>query len=198
METYRQPILQHPLRELARLKLAEHRPKQDRAAPCQLVLREDRAGPCVVSTILYDKLHLILGAHPGKILPVHSLDHAATRAFDVQDDVSSPVDGGNINRSARLDQDIVALRTESFDQRKCAWLMEWLAARDLGQGTVIVLDGSEDLVECHHGPPFKGIFAVAPRAAQGAARQSNKHARSAGVAGFALNAVEDLSHSQHC
>ncbi len=76
------------------------------------------------------------------------------------------------------------------------FLQHGLAAGDLNQAAVWTkaLHFFEDLLRGHLTAALKGIFAVAPGAAQIASRQPNEYARQPSVRGFSLERFVDFGY----
>src|SRR5207248_786046 len=95
-------------------------------------------------------------------------------------------------RSAGLDQDLVALLEESAAELRRLRLQHRLATGDLDPPDVHGVDGRDDRLEIDLGAALEGVGAIAPDTAQIAERRPHEPAREPGPRRLALDRLEDF------
>ena len=155
------------------------------------------ARPFVVASILDHKLHFVLRRQSLQIRPMHPLSHPTSRTFYVEHHADSPVDPGSIDGTARLQQHLKPFVTEPGEQRTRLRLTEWLPSGHLDQGTPEGTHLLDHIVLRQISAAIERIGRVTPGAPKRASGQTNEHAGSARMGGFALDAMEDFRHFEH-
>src|SRR5690606_24061648 len=104
--------------------------------------------------------------------------------------------GGDVERAAGLQRDVVARVTQGGEQDEAALLREGLAAGDADVVQAVAGDLVEDGGQVTRLAAIEGVFGVTPHTAQRTAGEADEDGGQAGAGGFALYGCEDLRHPQ--
>ena len=148
------------------------------------------------SAVLDDELDLVPRAEELQVLEVVARLHARAGAFHVDDLEDARVDAVERDVPPRFDEHGVSQVAERGGERIEPLLLERLSSRELDERRAQALDLREDLVQPHGLPALERVRAVAPDAAQAAARQAHERAGEARERGLALKAAEDLGDDE--
>ncbi|MCY1273416.1 hypothetical protein D9M70_220250 [compost metagenome] len=132
----------------------------------------------------------------GDVLVAVAADFGGARRLQVDDLAHPRIDGGNIQRAAGFDGNLVAGIAQALQQRDAVGLGQRLATGDADVARLVGGDALEDGVERHDLATAERVGGVAILTAQGAAGEAHEDRRQAGGTCFPLQRVENLGDSQ--
>ena len=122
---------------------------------------------------------------------------AACGAFHIDDSDDAAGDVFNAAVSTSFQQNRVPLADEPLHQGIHVRLQQGLAAGHLNHVAAQLTHAPQNILHAHSAAFMKRIRRVAPRTAEIAGRQPDKHTWPSRMGGFPLNRVEDLVDRQH-
>ena len=189
-------IFQNPLGQLARMNLTPDWSKQNRVLSDKVQLSHFFLGPVVVSTGSQHEFNLVLGLEMGYIVPTVLLHHSTVRALDVVDQDGSRIHRAYVDASSRFNQDCFSIVEEMLDQRMDRGLKKRLPPRNLHQIGRKTPNFAHNIFQGHLLALVESVLGVTIGTPQIAVGQSNKGAGPPRIAGFTLDAKEDLIDDQ--
>jgi len=197
LHAHRQPVVEHPARQVSRGEPVRDRREQDRRTRGEIPLANGHGGPLVVGAVGDDELDLVPGSQRIEVRPSVPSALPASGTLHV-DDALDPR-GHAVDREAPtgLEENFEAARDEGAHQLARVRLEQRLASGHLDERAAERLHPCDDRTDLHVGALVERVRGVAPDAAQVAPRQPDEHAGPPRVGGFPLHRVEDLVDAEH-
>src|SRR5690606_39125725 len=192
LKAHGEPLVEYPLRELARFELTGARAEQDRATLVQSARKHELARPFEIRAIADDELHLLLGTQQLEIFQSIARGFPASRRLHVDDTDHSRVDVRHVHRAARFERDAIAGIAEAHEQRKATFLRERLAS---GHADMARAEGVYALrygVDRHPLAAMERVRSIAVLAAERTTGEANEHRGPPHAVRLALNRQEDF------
>src|SRR5579883_608991 len=152
--------------------------------------------PLIIASIGDNELDLITRRERFEIAPAVPPVFTAARTLEIHDFDHPGIDRRKVAFAGSFDQYGEAFGEQGGEERVDALLQQGFTAGDLDQPTVVTADPCEDFSDRQMAAFVKGVFGIAPDAAQIASGEPDEDARQAGPSRLALDTVKDLVNAQ--